>query len=57
MRLCSNTLFHNMGNPPCYDLTHMNLSDNIIDRHVTSYKQRIQLLQNYLKSMPKDKLV
>tara|TARA_Y100000385_G_C13102308_1_gene645340 strand:- start:1550 stop:3604 length:2055 start_codon:yes stop_codon:yes gene_type:complete len=46
-----------MGNPPCYDLTHMNLSDNIIDRHVTSYKQRIQLLQNYLKSMPKDKLL
>lgn len=57
MRLCSNKLFHNMGTPPSYDLSHMNLSDNILEKHKTNYIQRKDLLNNYLKTLPVDKIL
>ena len=56
MRLLSNSLFHNMGNPPCYDLTHMNLSDNLINSESLTYNHKIKLLEKYLSSLPKEKV-
>ena len=57
MRLYTDILFHNMGNPPCYDLSHMNLSDNILGEEELLYHHKIKLLNEYISSLTKNKIL